>query len=59
MPENRLTINNLIDSIKLPNKALVNTHVSMEPLFVTRRLLLVHGELQIYNQKVKQYHWIN
>ena len=27
-------------------------HASMEPLFVTRRFLLVHGKVQIHNQRL-------
>ena len=34
--ENRLTINNLIDSVEFLNETLANIHEDIEPLFVTR-----------------------
>ena len=39
--ENRLTINDLINSVEFLNETLVNIHEDIEPLFVTRRFLLV------------------
>ena len=51
--ENRLTINNLIDSVEFLNETLINIHEDIEPLFVTRRFLLVHGEVQIHSHGLK------
>ena len=51
--ENRLTFNNLIVSVEFLNETLVNIHEGIEPLFVTRRFLLVHGEVQIHGQRLK------
>ena len=51
--ENRLTINNLIDSVEFLNETLVNIHEDIEPLFVTRRFLLVHGEVQIHSHRLR------
>ena len=51
--ENRLTINNLIDSAEFLNETLVNIHEDIEPLFVTRRFLLVHDEVQIHSHRLR------
>ena len=51
--ENRLTINNLIDSVEFLNETLVNIHEDIEPLFATRRFLLVHGEVQIHSHRLR------
>ena len=51
--ENRFNINNLIDSITFLNETSVNIHENIETHFVTRRFLLAHGEVQIYNQVLK------
>ena len=50
---NRLTINNLIDSVEFLNETLLNIHEDIEPLFVTRRFLLVYGEVQIHCHRLK------
>ena len=51
--ENKLTINNLTDSVEFLNETLVNIHEDIETLFVTRRFLLVHGEVQIHSHRLK------
>ena len=51
--ENRLTINNLIDSVEFLNETLVNIHDDIETLFVPKRFLLVHGEVQIHSHRLK------
>ena len=53
--ENRLAINNLIDYFNFLNETSVNTHEDIESLFVTRSFLLVHGEVQIHNQRLKVF----
>ena len=51
--ENRLIINNLIDFVEFLNETLVNIHEDIEPLFVTRRFLLVHGKVQIHSHRLR------
>ena len=38
--------------MKFLNETLVDIHVSVEPLFVTRRFLPVQGEVQIHKQRL-------
>ena len=50
--ENRLMINNMIDSIQFLNETLVNIHKEVEPLFITRRFLLTHAEVLIHTHRL-------
>ena len=49
--ENRLMINNMIDSIQFLSETLVNIHKKVEPLFITRRFLLTHVEVLIHTYR--------
>ena len=51
--ENMFKINNLIDSVLTLNETVTNIEKELEPLFVTRRFLLMHAEVLIHQSQVR------
>ena len=51
--ENRLKINNLIDSVLTLNETLANIEKELEPLFVTRTFLVIHDEVLIHSHRLR------
>ena len=51
--ENRLMIKNMVDSVQFLSKTSVNIHKEIEPLFITRRFLLIHAEVLMHTHRLR------